>query len=157
MDRAPQPEDFVREHQIFWMLVKGSRDHPVGRVYLAIQAALAYGCDQVNVGWLMGEMMAQGRKTMGSSCDRIGASGLAYFHWLYEVELTTAGPADVHDYRFRRRSDGKEILASLRTANDPRSLYFQQDYGRTKRKLEQKRAVLLAQGHRRPPAGSFEP
>ena len=69
----------MREHRIFWMLVKGSRDRPVGRVYLAIQAALAYDCETVNVGWLMGEMMARGRKTAGPDGESIGAGGLAYF------------------------------------------------------------------------------
>ena len=78
---APPPgrEDPVREHHVFWMLVKGSRDHPVGRVYLAIQAALAYGQASVNVGWLLGEMMAQGRKTMDASGEVIGAGGLGVF------------------------------------------------------------------------------
>ena len=149
MNPAPDREDFAREHQIFWMLVKGSRDHPVGRVYLAIQAALAHGSETVDVGWLMGEMMAQGRKTMDASCDGIGAGGLAYFHWLYEVELAGVGEADTHEYRFRRRSDGKEIVALLKTAANPRSLYFQQACERERRKLEKKRAGFLA-GYRRP-------
>ncbi len=144
MNPAPDREDFAREHQVFWMLVKGSRDHPVGRVYLAIQAALAYGRETVDVGWLMGEMMAQGRKTKDSSCDGIGAGGLAYFRWLYETELVEPGTADTHGYRFRRRSDGKEIVALLRTAADPRSLYFQQAYERERRKLEKKRGWFLA-------------
>ena len=144
MNHAPAREDFAREHQIFWMLVKGSRDHPVGRVYLAIQAALAYGCETVDVGWLMGAMMAQGRKTTDASCDGIGAGGLAYFHWLYEVELTEPGAVDVHGYRFRRRGDGKEIVALLKTAAEPRSLYYQQAYERERRKLEKKRAGFLA-------------
>ena len=141
---VPGREDFAREHQIFWMLVKGSRDHPVGRAYLAIQAALAYGCETVNVGWLMGEMMAQGRKTTGPDGENIGAGGLAYFHWLYEVELSVAGVADEHEYQFRRRADGKTILALLKTASDPRSLYFQQACERERRKLEKKREDFLA-------------
>ncbi len=143
MARAPDREDLVREHQIFWMLVKGCRDHPVGRVYLAIQAAIAYGAERVDVGWLMGEMMAQGRKTMGPDCDSIGAGGLAYFHWLYEVELVEAGDTDYHEYRFRRRSDGKTVVARLKTGADPRSLHFQQAYDRERRKLEGKRAKFL--------------
>ncbi len=130
------------------MLVKGSRDHPVGRVYLAIQAAIAYGAERVDVGWLMGAMMARGRKTMGPDCDDIGASGLAYFHWLYEVELVEAGSADCHEYRFRRHSDAKTVVASLRTGADPRSLYFQQAYERERRQLEKKRENFLA-GYRR--------
>ena len=151
MDRVPSREDFVREHQIFWMLAKGQRDHPVSRVYLAIQAALAYGAESVDVGRLMGEMMAKGRETMDPSCERIGSGGLAYFSWLFEVELVSAGEADSHIYRFCRRHDGKPVLASLKTDVEPRSLHFQQDYDREKRRLETKRAILLAQ-HRRPPA-----
>ena len=134
------------------MLVKGSRDHPVGRVYLAIQAALAYGRETVDVGWLMGEMMAQGQKTTGPDCDHIGSGGLAYFHWLYEVELAGAGATDTHEYRFRRRADGKEVVALLRTGADPRSLHHRQAYERTRRKLEQKRASFLA-GYRGKPSG----
>ncbi|MBE7210172.1 MAG: hypothetical protein INR65_04070, partial [Gluconacetobacter diazotrophicus] len=108
MEPNPGKTDPAQEHQVFWMLVKGARDHPVGRVYLAIQAALAYGQEAVDVGWLMGEMLAQGQRNTDAACDRIGAGGLAYFHWLFEVELAEAGAHETHVYRFRRRADGRE-------------------------------------------------
>ena len=154
MAHASSREDSEREHQIFWMLIKGSRDRAVGRVYLAIQAALAYGAGRVNVGWLMGEMMAQGRRTMTAECEKIGAGGLAYFQWLYEVELVEAGLAEVHEYRFRRRCDRKEVLASLKTASDPRSLHFEQRYERERHKLEKKRERFIA-GYRRGTSDEF--
>ena len=142
---GPSREDFATEHQIFWMLVnKAERRADVGRVYLAIQAAIAYGRESVDVGWLMGAMMAEGRATTDVSCDQIGTDGLAYFYWLYEIELTSAGDADYHHYRFRRRHDGAHVSAYLRTAHAPRSLQFQQGYDRQLRKLEKKRAGLLA-------------
>ena len=138
-------ENFAPEHLIFWMLVKKAHKRDdIGRVYLAIQAALAYERETVDVGWLMGAMMAEGRSTMDTSCDDIGAGGLAYFYWLYEVELAAAGDADHHDYRFRRRRDGAQVFAHLRTATAPRSLQFQQTYERERRRLEKKRAALLA-------------
>ena len=154
MERPPSREDFVQEHHVFWRLVKAQADHPVGRVYLAIQAALAYGAETVDVGWLMGEIMAKGRTTMRPECDRIGAGGLAYFAWLYEVELVAMGHADTHEYRFRRRADGKEVRASLRTAAAPRSLHYQQDYERERRRLETQRARFLAE-YRPRPAGEW--
>ena len=139
-------EDFAaREHHVFWMLVKGCRDHPVGRVYLAIQAALAFGCERVDVGWLAGEMMARGQRGAGGDGgERLGAAGLAYFYWLYEVELVGVGEGEMHEYRFRRRRDGKEVVALLRTAGEPRSLYFQQAYERERRALEKRRGRFLA-------------
>ena len=140
---APDREDAAREHQIFWMLAKGARDHPVGRVYLAIQAALAFGAATADVGRLMGEMMAKGRVGMDASCERLGGGGLAYFSWLFETELVAVGEDDCHVYRFRRRHDGKEVLATLRTAAEPRSLHFQQDYERERRRLAKKRALLM--------------
>ena len=142
-------DDAVREHHVFWMLVKGCRDRPVGRVYLAIQAALAYDRERVDVGWLVGEMMARGQRTMEAAGEPIGAAGLAYFHWLYEIELSEAGEADSHQYRFRRRHDGKEIVAVLRTAAEPRSLHYQQAYEREKRALEKRRATFLT-GYQEP-------
>ena len=137
-------EDFAPEHQIFWMLVKKAHKRDdVGRVYLAIQTAIAYGRETVDVGWLLGAMMAEGRLTMDTHCDEIGAGGLAYFYWLYEVELSASGDADYHHYRFRRRYDGAQVSAYLRTATAPRSLQFQQVYERERRKLEKKRESLL--------------
>ena len=129
------------------MLVKkGRRRDEVGRVYLAIQAAIACGRDTVDAGWLMGAMMAEGRLSMAADGERIGAGGLAYFHWLFEVELVSADEADGHHYRFRRRHDGAQITVHLTTANAPRSLRFQQEYERERRRLETKRATLLASG-----------
>ena len=133
---------------IFWMLVKGSRDHPVGRVYLAIQAALAYGtAKSVDVGWLMGEMMAQGRKTMGPSCENIGASGLAYFLLALRGRAGRSGrcPRITTNTGSAAAADGKEVWLALKTGSDPRSLHFKQSYEREKRKLEtEKRRKFLA-------------
>ncbi len=144
MPTSPSPDDAVIEHQIFWMLVKkASRRDDVGRVYLAIQAALAHQRTSVDIGSLLGAMMPEGRDRMDAACDRLGADGLAYFHWLYEVELSSTGDADYHHYQFRRRADGAQITAYLRTAPDPRSLQFQQEYERQRRKLEKKRAEWL--------------
>ena len=58
-------EDVLTEQQIFWMLVKKARKRDdVGRVYLAVQAAIAYGQETVDVGWLTGAMMAEGQDAM---------------------------------------------------------------------------------------------
>ncbi len=125
------------------MLVKGCRDHPVGRVYLAIQAALAYDRERVDAEWLMGEMMARGQQAQGGAGECLGAEGLAYFHWLYAVELVEVGEGDCHGYQFRRRHDGKQVVALLRTAANPRSLHFQQAYDRERRLLEKQREKFL--------------
>src|SRR5579875_2769002 len=114
-------EDVGTEHQIFWMLVKKAHKRDdVGRVYLAIQAAMAYGQETVDVGWLTGAMMVEGQNDMGAAGSPIGADGLAYFDWLYEVELIAVGETDRHQYRFRRRHDGTQVLALLRTADAPK-------------------------------------
>lgn len=129
------------------MLVKkAQRRDDVGRVYLAIQAAIALGRQTVDVGWLMGAMMAEGQSAMDAGGEPIGAGGLAYFHWLFEVELLSTGEADCHDYRFLRRHDGAQMVARLKTAHAPRSLQFQQEYERERRRLEEKRADFLARG-----------
>ena len=61
----------LTEHQIFWMLVKKARKRDdVGRVYLAIQAAIAYGQETVDVSWLTSAMMAEGQDTMNASAPR---------------------------------------------------------------------------------------
>lgn len=135
----------VLEHQIFWLLVKkGRRRDDVARVYLAIQAALAFEQEAVEVGPLLGALMPEGRRTNDGACEPIGAAGLAYFSWLFEVSLSEAGEADFHRYLFRRRADGAQILVHLRTAPFPKSLQFQQTYTRQQRDLTAKRAQFLA-------------
>lgn len=141
-------ENFAPEHQIFWMLVKKSQKRDdVSRVYLAIQAAIAYGQETVDVDWLSGAMMAEGQPIAAAVGNGIGADGLAYFYWLYAVELVTAGDSDCHHYRFHRRYDGTQIIALLRTAPAPRSLQFQQQYERERRRLESKRERFRANYH----------
>ena len=138
---APDP---TREHHLFWMLVtKAHRRDDVARAYLAIQAALAYRQETVDVDWLTGAMMPAGRRSPDPASDPLGAGGLAYFHWLFEVELLTPGEADCHQYRFCRRNDHAQITVHLRTAPFPRSLQFQQEYERQRRKLETRRALFL--------------
>ena len=139
---APDP---AREHHLFWLLVtKGRRRDDVARAYLAIQAALAYGQPTLDAAWLMGAMLAEGRRSPAPVAEPLGPEGLAYFYWLYEAELLSEGEADTHAYRFRRRSDDAQITVQLRTAPEPRSLQYQQRYERQRRALEEKRARLLA-------------
>ena len=140
------------EHQLFWLLVKKAhRRDDVNRVYLAIQAALASGRKIVDVGAMLGALMPEGRRTLDDTSEPIGADGLAYFCWLFEVELREVGEADQHVYRFRRRHDGATVDANLRTAPAPKGLQFQQVYERHRRTLEATRAELLRKtrwGHR---------
>lgn len=138
-------ETVSREHQIFWMLVKKPfRRDDVARVYLAVQSALAHGQKSVDVGLLTTALMPEGRRTMDAACDAIGASGLAYFHWLFDVNLVSTGDGDYHHYAFHRRHDHAETLAWLRTASAPKSLQFRQEYERQRRRLEAKRLDLLS-------------
>lgn len=126
------------------MLVKKAcRRDDVARVYLAIQAALAFGRESVDVGALLGALMPDGQRAADASGEAIGAEGLAYFFWLYEIELVSAGEADCHNYRFRRRADGAQVTAFLRTAPQPKSLQYQQRYERQRRSLETKRTEFL--------------
>ena len=142
---STHPVDPAREHQLFWLLVtKGHRRDDVARAYLAIQAALAYRQPTLDTAWLMGAMLAEGRRSPAPVAEPLGPEGLAYFHWLYETELVSSGDADTHVYRFRRRSDDAQITVQLRTSADPRSLQYQQRYERQHRALEEKRARLLA-------------
>ena len=146
---SPDP---AREHQLFWLLVtKGRRRDDVAHAYLAIQAALAYRQPTLDVAWLMGAMLAEGRRSPAPVAEPLGPEGLAYFHWLYETELLAASDADTHAYRFRRRADNVQITVQLRTASQPQSLQFQQRYDRQRRSLEQKRTRLLTANPSRPP------
>lgn len=145
MPRKNLPALDAVEHQIFWMLVKkAARRDDVARAYLAVQAALAYRQETAEIGWLVGAMMPEGQAVSNPDGEAIGATGLAYFQWLYEVELLAAGDADQHQYRFTRRADGAQTVALLRTSAAPKSLQFRQGYDRQLRKLEAKRAVFLA-------------
>ena len=150
--------DPAREHQMFWLLVtKGHRRDDVARAYLAIQAALAYHQPTLDPAWLMGAMLAEGRRSLAPSAEPLGPEGLAYFHWLYETELLTPGDADIHAYRFRRRSDDAHLTVQLRTAPNPHSLQYRQRYERQRRALEEKRARLLAANPPPPRPAAFTP
>ena len=143
--RKPDPGEWKIEHDIFHMLVRRYKRPDLNRVYLAIQSALAYQQTKLDVGWLMGQMVAEGRGTiLDRYCDPIGPEGLAFFHFLFQTELVEEGLTDYHTYRFTRRYDGATVLAYMKTASDPSGVRFKRDYHRQLSKLDRSRDHIVA-------------
>lgn len=140
MDVVP---DILIEHDLFHRLARKHHRTDVVEVFLAIQAAIAYKQKRVDVGWLAGQMMADGRQTMDRYCPNIGAEGLAHFFFLFHVQLVDEGRSDYHEYRFRRRHDGATIIAFLKTALDPAGATFRRDHDAHVKKLDRERDRLV--------------
>jgi hypothetical protein len=139
----PTANEIQPEFFIFHELIRRYRRTDVAGVYLAVQAGLAVGLNKTNVGLIMGEMMPPGRQHMDAYCPPIGASGLAFFHFLFHTELAEAGSTDYHYYRFTRRWDGKTTLAYLKTDLNPTSEQFQREYQEKLRKLDKARNGII--------------
>jgi len=131
------------EHDIFHMLTRRYRRRDVEEVYIPIQAAMAFGHTQVDVGAVAGKIMQEGRLTMDRYCINIGADGLAFFHFLFVTELIEAGPTDYHTYRFCRRYDGASVDAYMKTATDPDGAAFRAEYNESLEKLGKARDAII--------------
>lgn len=143
MDMDTRRDDWVPEHDIFHMLAKKFRRLDVEEVYLAIQAAIAFDRKEVNVGRVIGEILPAGRMTASTYCENIGASGLAFFFFLFRVELADEGPTNYHSYRFVRRYDRATVTASLKTACDPSGEDFRREYDLWLKKLDRARDRII--------------
>jgi hypothetical protein len=139
----PTAKEIQPEFFIFHELTRRYRRPDVAGVYLAVQAGLAFGLERTDVGRLMGQLMPPGRDHMNAYCPPIGASGLAFFHFLFHTELTEAGATDYHHYRFTRRWDGKTTIAYLKTDSRPTSPHFQTEYQEQLRKLDKARDGII--------------
>jgi hypothetical protein len=115
----------------------------VEEVYLPIQAALAFGQKTVDAGLITGRILPEGRMTMDRYCPNIGASGLAFFHFLFVTKLIDEGMTDYHTYRFARRYDGATVDAYMKTDCKPSSADFQEEYDEWLRKLDRARDQII--------------
>ena len=136
-------DEWIPEHSIFHMLAKKFRRRDVEEVYLAIQSAIAFDRKEVDVGSIAGKIIPEGRMTASPYCENIGASGLAFFFFLFHVELVEAGPTDYHRYRFVRRYDGAKTVAYMKTALDPAGPEFKAEYDRWFKKLDRARDRII--------------
>lgn len=135
-------EEWIPEHSIFHKLAKKFRRRDVEEVYLAVQSAIAFGCEKVNVGSIAGKILPEGRMTASPYCENIGASGLAFF-FLFHVDLVEEGMTDYHFYRFVRRYDGAKTTAYMKTAMDPSGPEFKAEYDQWLKKLDRARDRII--------------
>ena len=142
-NESESDKDYVIECDIFHILTKKHKREDLDGIYCAIQAAMAYDCRYVDVGSLVGKIMPRGRKTSGCYCSNIGPVGLAFFHFLFEIQLEKAGSTDYHNYIFTRRFFPKTIEAYMKTSRDPKSDAFQKAYNDQVTKLETERQKIL--------------
>jgi len=136
-------DEWIPEHDIFHKLAKKFRRRDVEEVYLAIQSAIAFGRKEVDVGSIIGKIVPEGRMTASPFCENIGASGLAFFFFLFHVDLVEAGLTDYHFYRFVRRYDGAKTTAYLKTALHPNGDDFRSEYNQWFKKLDRARDRII--------------
>jgi hypothetical protein len=137
-------QEWMIEFWMFFDLCKRHRRPDVEQVYLAVQSGLAYKVKRVNVGPLLSEIRPVGYRGLDDGFDPgIGMSGLAFFNWIYKIELEDEGHTDYHTYTFTRKHDNKKILLTLKTTNDPRSEFADRDYRQQLKKLEKSRNTLM--------------
>lgn len=144
----PIPPDVVRENAIFHALVSKHKAHAAFWTYIGVQSAILAKCTDVVdfASWL--SALAPGHPDLAEndSVPWLGASGLAYFQWLYDVDVADVGRTDYHTFKFTRKADGKSVLVVLKTTDAERGagLPGSSAYGELSRKLTIERDRLLA-------------
>ncbi len=131
------------EFDLFHLLTKKYGRQDIEEIFLAIQSGMAFNAKRVDVGRVCGQMMAFKGRIMDTYCAPIGASGLAFFSFLFKVDLEREGGSDYHDYRFIRRHDGVMLIAKLKTATAPESPKFAACYNEMFQKLVRQREYFI--------------
>ena len=137
-------QEWTIDYLIFSDLCKRYRRSDVEQVFVAIQAGLAFGARRVDVGPLLLELRPPGYPGLDAGYSpSIGTSGLAFFQWIYEIELAEEGPGLCHTYEIRRRHDQKRILAVLKTDKAPSGDAAKAAYDEQLRRLVKSRESVL--------------
>ena len=137
-------QEWMIEFWMFFDLCKRGKRDDVEQVYIAIQASLAYQVKAVDVGPLLAKIRPPRYRGLDDGYDpAIGMSGLAYFNWIYDLELIDQGNTDYHTYLFRRKHDKRKVEVTLKTTLEPKSVRAKEDYEEQLRKLEKWREKLL--------------
>lgn len=144
-EKPTNDKDYVIECDLFHTLTKKAKRDDVDGIFCAIQAAMAYNCEYVDVGYLVGQIMPPGRTTTDAYCSNIGPEGLAFFHFLYDIKLKKAGCSDYHEYEFTRKHLPKTLVAYIKTSCDPGSEAFKTAYEKQVEKLKTVRRKILAE------------
>ena len=132
------------EYLIFSDLCKRYRRSDVEQVYVAIQAGFAFGVGCVDVGPLLLKLRPPGYPGLDAGYSpSIGTSGLAFFQWIYDIELAEEGSGICHSYQVTRRHDHKTILAVIKTDKDPSGDDAKAAYDEQLRRLTKSRDSVL--------------
>jgi len=132
-------DEWIIEFMVFEKLCKRYRRDDVVQVYTGIQSAIAFKAKRILMSQVLGKILPISSQGLGSIDPGIGMSGLAFFNWIYEVELIQEGSTNYHEYLFRRRHDNAELTVDLKTTNDPNSHHSAEDYREQLTKLERSR------------------
>jgi hypothetical protein len=137
-------QEWAIEYLIFADLCKRYRRGDVERVYIAVQAGFAFGAQSVNIGTLLAKIRPPGYPGLDAGyAPAIGTSGLAFFNWIYDVELVEEGDGVRHTYQITRKHDHRTILAILKTDKDPAGESGMAAYDEQLRRLTKSRDSLL--------------
>jgi hypothetical protein len=137
-------EEWAIEFLIFYELCRRYRRADIEHIYCAVQAGLAFGLKVVNVSELLWRIRPPGYHSLDRGYEPdIGAGGLAFFYWLYEINLLNQGGGDTHFYQFTRRHDKVSATVIVRTGDEPSSQIGKLEYERQFAKLQRSREAIL--------------
>ena len=129
---------------IFTDLCRRYRRVDVERVYIAIQAGYAFETDCVDIGPLLLKLRPPGYPGLDAGyAPAIGTSGLAFFNWIFDIELVRESEGIRHTYQITRKHDRQSILAILKTDKDPEGESAKTAYEEQLRRLTKSRDSLL--------------
>lgn len=137
-------QEWAIEYLILGDLCKRYRRSDIEHVYIAVQAGFAFGVDCVNVGPLLAKIRPPGYPGLDAGyAPAIGTSGLAFFNWVYNIELAEEGSGICHTYQITRKHDRRTILGNIKTDTDPASDSAKSAYDEQLRRLTKSRESLL--------------
>jgi len=137
-------QEWTIDYLIFSDLCKRYRRSDIEQVFIAVQAGFAFGARSVDVGPLLLKLRPPGYPGLDAGYSpSIGTSGLAFFRWIYDVELAEEGPGLCHSYQITRLHDHKTILAIIKTGKDPAGDAAKEAYDEQLRRLTKSREAVL--------------
>lgn len=119
---------------LFHELTRRKRYEWVRWQYIAIQAGFAMRANHIDVPSFLDalDLPLAEKIRLGS----IGATGIAVLGIVYDIRLVKEGDTDFHEYRVKRKSDGKTMLVTLKTYMSPNNPGPQDDPEDENRKIQ---------------------
>ncbi len=133
-------KEFIIEHLIFHKLLRKYRRQDLQHLYLAVQSALYFDRQAIDVGDYLCCVLPEGYSYAGAYSQPYSGRCLPFFSYLFHIDVPEGADNYTRVY-FTRRYDQAKLEVQLKID----SLAISKYYAETKMKLDKAREAMLVE------------